>query len=320
MRGRKWTVLITAPIALLACSGLFIFQVCNKILYDISLAVLGSAILGFIIALIEYFAEKRRAMETYYTEALNAAKILGKAVYFLPDEPISLVANCIGEEVNNEMISRVSENAPLEWTTTLGEKKSVDAKNAMLSFLVQKYKSSNGSEVDTEFIEEQYREKIAQYKKDMNECMDSYIKIADSNLGNLDNALGNLDFIFTNRSVRKTVYSNFHEKIRKMRYEAVEKAYHFRLVKSGEGNLSVCLGFILEINNIWFKTEHSVKDDYEIKTIYRSVYDDLCNDIERFRAKIYGQEPTIYESKPFISHMALMRKPLSNNAEQGDHP
>ena len=37
--------------------------------YDISLAIFGSALLGFIMSLAEYFTERRKAMEQFWTEA-----------------------------------------------------------------------------------------------------------------------------------------------------------------------------------------------------------------------------------------------------------
>jgi len=83
MRGRKRLVLATIFTSLLAFAGLWLFRLYSQeFLYDISLAVFGSALVGFIISLLEYLAEKRRAMETFYAEAFAAASIIGNAKYY----------------------------------------------------------------------------------------------------------------------------------------------------------------------------------------------------------------------------------------------
>ena len=66
MKAKKWVTFITAGISVISLICAIIANcVCIDLMYDISMAVFGSALLGFIMSLIEYFAERRKAMEDF---------------------------------------------------------------------------------------------------------------------------------------------------------------------------------------------------------------------------------------------------------------
>ena len=53
----------------------------NSIVYDISMAIFGSALLGFIMSLIEYFSERKNTMENFWDLARRALNQLKKIEY-----------------------------------------------------------------------------------------------------------------------------------------------------------------------------------------------------------------------------------------------
>jgi len=168
---------------------------------------------------------------------------------------------------------------------------------------VDKFKDSNYTQVSTNAKKRSFSHSAFPIEKDVKACMDSYIAIADFSLGELTNAYGGLDFIFANRKIKKCAYTKIYEKLRLMRNDASNNAYHFRLAIAGEGNMNTCLALIKKLNDSWFKIEKEIDDECEITKIYSSFHDELCNDIERFRAKIYGDEPNIFENRLIMGEL-----------------
>ena len=68
--------------------------------YDIALAVFGSALLGFIMSLVEYFSERKKAMEQFWIEAKLAQFRKAEYIYF--DESEKIVTGCIAENYYNK--------------------------------------------------------------------------------------------------------------------------------------------------------------------------------------------------------------------------
>lgn len=294
MRGSKWLSIITLGVSAIALFVVIVFHSKEylSLVYDISLAVLGSALLGFIMSLVEYFAVKRIAMETFYQEALEAVSTLGKAKYFLTDQPASLVMNCIAEEWSNKRFAKIGAQP---------ERESRDK-------LIDNYRQGFPSELanNPNFIEHNqpwYAVKMDDYYKELNKCFDSYIEISTMNLGDLDNAYGNLDFIFANSTLRKMAYEQVYEPIKEQRKSALRQAYHFQLYKAGEGNISACTAFILKLNEEWFSTKEVNNDDIHSITVYRKCYDALLDATESFRCEIYKQKFEPEEHHPIISRI-----------------
>lgn len=82
-----------------------VFKCCfseGNIGYDIALAVFGSALLGFIMSLVEYFSERKKAMEQFWIEAKRVLAQFRKAEYIYFDELEKIVTGCIAENYYNK--------------------------------------------------------------------------------------------------------------------------------------------------------------------------------------------------------------------------
>lgn len=80
MRNLKWIVRITFGICMVCLLLVLLFQnaiTARTLLYDIPLAVFGSAVLGFIMSLIQYYSERRKCTERFYLSALTILDKLG---------------------------------------------------------------------------------------------------------------------------------------------------------------------------------------------------------------------------------------------------
>lgn len=74
MKAKKYLTICTLMVSVVSIiSAVLIGKSSNCIGYDIAMALLGSAVLGFIMSITEYYVEKRRAMEAFWLSAEYAA-------------------------------------------------------------------------------------------------------------------------------------------------------------------------------------------------------------------------------------------------------
>ena len=104
MKAKKWVTFITAGISAVSLiCAIFANCFCIDLMYDISMAIFGSALLGFIMSLIEYFAERRKAMEDFLRAAYKVYVQLRKIKLLKLDQPQDLILDCISEEHHNKL-------------------------------------------------------------------------------------------------------------------------------------------------------------------------------------------------------------------------
>ena len=103
MKAKKWLTIITLIVLLLSLVTAFVIgKDSNCIFYDVSMALLGSAVLGFIMSITEYYVEKRKAMEEFWSQAINILKELRRIKHLDLDAPTDLIIEAFGEERSNE--------------------------------------------------------------------------------------------------------------------------------------------------------------------------------------------------------------------------
>jgi hypothetical protein len=101
MKAKKWLTIITLFVATISLVLAYVIgKDNNSISYDITMALLGSAILGFIMSITEYYAERRKAMEEFYIQAIKVLQKLRKIKYLEVDAPLDLVIDAFYEEQN----------------------------------------------------------------------------------------------------------------------------------------------------------------------------------------------------------------------------
>jgi hypothetical protein len=200
MRAKKWLTIITFAVGALSLILVFVFNCTGiKLAYDICLAMLGSTVLGFVMSLIEYFAERRNAMEYFWQEANKALSRVRKIKYINVSAPIELVTSCFNEEANNKF---ASENPALK----LQMKN--EAKDNFVDWLKSNDPLPEPSEDDSsDYYQQIYEHKLAGYRKEFEDGISSCVAVSEIDLETLGNAYGNLDFIFANASIRKDAYN-----------------------------------------------------------------------------------------------------------------
>lgn len=281
MKAKKWLSIITLFVSIVSLFVAFIIGKCSDLIYyDISMALLGSAVLGFTMSIIEYFVERRKAMEDFWLQATSVLKELRKIKYFYADAPLDLIVDAFSEERSNEwsqLLAISSEDGDL----------SHKAKDRLISW----YEENTPPFVETSYtkneLEQFYDAKAKKYRQKFIQCMDSYRIASSVELGALKNAYGNLDFIFANKCIRNDMCFSILNNIEKAVAQFKNDSYHFNLLREGEGSFPACASIISELNKKYFSAQQKTVHGYPSKIVFQPIFDAIDASIEEFRCKIY---------------------------------
>lgn len=304
MKAKKWVTFITAGISAISliCAIVATCPCVNlPLMYDISMAIFGSALLGFIMSLIEYFAERRKAMESFLSAAYKVYVQLRKIKLLKLDQPQDLILDCIAEEQHNKQWGKCDG----ETAKALGIEAVHKKRDAYIAWIQENEPMSFSESDDIESILIQiYNERIEDYSNMFMKYMDMYIVASKIDLEDLSNAYGNLDFLFGIRTIRlaavKSIYSQLQEYCNKINLEV----YLFNMIKDEKGSFGVCCKKIMELNDFFFVTETTQDDGREWTAIYQRKLDDISDRMEEFRSKIYFKKDVTYQKKhPVFSQL-----------------
>ena len=236
MRAKKNLTFATLACSIVAIvAALLIGNNSNRIGYDIAMAAFGSALLGFIMSLIEYHTERRSAMENFWLEAIHALRKLKCIRPYTPRAPFEMLVGCFSEEEYNKTIQVLNIPEMLEHS----------AKTALIDWYKSKDKNSVSSSLPDEVWDRTYADRLEDEKKNIEKLINSCFNIASLDLSELDNAYGNLDFAVHNKKIRdELAYNQILNAIRKYRDQALIDFGSFRM---GEGNEN----FVLEARNAY---------------------------------------------------------------------
>lgn len=282
MKAKKWLTIMSLIVSLLALVAAFVIgKDSNCIYYDVSMALLGSAVLGFIMSITEYYVERHKAMEEFWIQATNILKELRKIKNLDMDAPTNLIIEAFGEERSNEwnqMFSLLSEDKEIQHR----------AKDNLISWYEENISLPFDENTDVEKeLEKLYQSKMEGYQKTFMHCMNGYQLASSVELGTLDNAYGNLDFIFANKCIRKKAYDSIYDKIRKIVIQFKTEAYHFNLLEDGKGNFPVCATKTSDLDKEYFLSKEVTEHGYTYTLVYQNIFDDIDASLEEFRSKIY---------------------------------
>ena len=276
MRAKRWVTLVTFSLTLVSIVLIIKFKnfECD-VEYDIAMAIFGSSILGCIMSFVEYFSERKRAMEEFYQEAIRILAKFRKAKPLQLTEPEELIRNCIFEKMKNDDYVSFGMDDEVQYTE----------KVKYLEWL-KKYKPEIfiGAGADEEKI---YQTKIEEAETMIKDCIYNYSKLAHISFAKLDSAYGNLDFLVANHTIRMKAYNEIFDKMRSIRNEIFLANTHFELWKHGKGNFVFCTDKVIEINKKLFIEEKSEEENVVSVSIYQKEFDDIEESLEKFRRKIY---------------------------------
>lgn len=296
MKAKKWLSIITFGCSIISAIIAFLIgKPSNSIFYDFSMAVFGSALLGFIMSIIEYNVERRRAMEYFWTESRKALTKLRKIKYFNTNAPLDKILDCFTEEQHNEFVETMGSAAG-----NLSLKVEHTKRDDLISWFEENIPMSFSPDDDIdEELNTYYKSSMESYRLDVQKVIDSCITAADIDLGELDNAYGNLDF-FINCKIRgKLAYSKIYDKIKEYKNLALAEKHHFQLLNEGTGNFAVCAKKAMDICGKVFEEKEFSTDTYNSKVVYQTVFDDIDDALEVFRCKIYYEkQETVLEHNP----------------------
>ncbi len=285
MSAKKWVTIVTFLCTILAIVLLPIFKCCKCDMgYDISLAIFGSALLGFIMSLAEYFTERRKAMEQFWTEARRVLVQFRKAKHIQFDEPEEIVVSCIAENYENKLVQECDPTI----ARFLGRVESHENQSKYIQWM-EEHEVMSFSENDDigEILDKIYVSRMESYEDLIKDVIENYIELSQISLSELDSAYGNLNFIFANKSIRLKAYDEIYDKIRTIRNKILMEAFHFNLWKEEKGNFVVCMNKAIDVSKTLFTVEKTKKNHFESVCIYQKQFDDVEESLESFRTKIY---------------------------------
>lgn len=309
MRAKKWLTFATIICTIASIVLMIAFQ-CNdiKIGYDISLALFGSAFLGFIMSLIEYFSERKSSMEKFWIEARKVLVQFRNAKPIVMNEPEELILNSLAEEMNNREIEKYGE----EVANSLGLKKESKAKNEYIAWM-ESHEVMNFTENDDipRILDEIYEQRLEERRTYFSSIIDNYIDLSSISLSDLDSAYGSLDFMFGNKKIRRIAYEEVFNKVREIRNSIYSEVYHFNLWKEGKGNFVICAMKAMEISKELFESKISESGALKQECIYQKAFDEIEESLEDFRIKIYWSQ-----KKEQITRLPVLHKIINVEKEE----
>ena len=287
LNAKKWVTIVTLICTIIAVVLMTVFKCCfsdGNIGYDIALAIFGSALLGLIMSLVEYFSERKKAMEQFWIEAKRVLAQFRKAKYIYFDEPEEIVIGCIAENYYNK---RAKKSAP-GVVDIFGSEESHVYQEKYTQWMEENEPMlfTENHDIGNK-LNQNYISKMENYEKTVNEVIDNYIELSKISLYELDSAYSNLNFIFSNKNIRLKAYNEIFNKIRTIKQKILEETYHFNLYKDNKGNFAVCMNKAIEVSKVLFTEEKKSEDAFDYVGIFQKEFDDIEESLETFRAKIY---------------------------------
>ena len=275
MRANKkaiiWTTAITV-VCLIVCISLYKK---HNLIYDLSLACFGSALLGIVIAITAYMAERRDAMEQFAEEVNKAIAIIGS----IPVVEISdLVFGALKDENN--------------WFEETSEGR--DKLKEYIESRLPVDENTPNRQID-EWIENAYQSELEDARRQLRKAAAAYIAVSEVDLSGLNSAYGRLDFLFGNRRIRKNAFKSLYDKIRLFRRSCLDQCRAFKPYCAGHGNEMVCLDKMISLQNQIFENKDGV--------YYAKMRDELLHSLETFRSQTYNVQPEYEEPYPVYFHI-----------------
>ena len=295
MRAKKHLTFATLACSITAIvAALVIGKSSNSVCYDIAMAVFGSALLGFIMSLIEYHTERRSAMETFWLEAIRALAKLKHIEPYIPQAPFEMILDCFSEEEHNASISKQN---------MLGLQPEHTAKVALIEW----YKSNEDDSFSLSLSDESwnsiYASRLNQEKENIKKLIDSCCDIASIDLSRLDSAYGNLDFAVHNKKIRNHLaYTQIYDAIRTRRNRARADRSLLRSAQIEECNFPLGARKAYDIAEEIFEVQEKKDDKALWKQWFQNDFYKIDMALNQFWEAMYpGKKADAIENVPVCS-------------------
>lgn len=270
MRANKKAIIWTATITVVCLIICIILHEVHNLIYDLSLACFGSALLGIVIAIAAYIAERRDAMEQFAEEISKAIAVIGSIpIVEIPD----LVIGALKDE--NSWVEDTSENQ--------------DKLKEYIESRLPIDENTTDSQI-TEWVDNAYQSELKDARKQLRKAAAAYIAVGEFDLSRLNSAYGRLDFLFGNGTIRKNAYQYLYDRIRAFRRLCLDQCMAFKTYCAGRGNEMVCLDKIVSLQTQVFENRNV--------TYYAKMRDELIHSLETFRSQTYNVDPEYEEPYP----------------------
>lgn len=312
MRKAKSLSLITGSVAIISFISTIAFYFLNiGLLYDLSLALFGSALLSFFMSISEYITVRREAREAFYIAASDVRNKLSSIKPVVLKEPKELLFDALSEYITNKHFDEAEES----------EKCFLPPKSNSAETEYLKWHLSS-DEVDiplTDELKENFHkqfEKIMQQRiKTFEQAFQMYMDLSILDHTELDDAFSNLCFLRNNEEKLTFIYDMIYKKLIDSLGEIAKQSYHFRLYLDGQGNFFACADLILQLNDFFFEKVPFIEEDRKTISLYRTELDEIQDRLAVFLGETYQNKQSYrIEHHPcYVVQYADDIKKTSNN-------
>ena len=242
----------------------------GNLIYDLALACFGSALLGIVVALAGYTAERRIAMEKFVEE-------IRKAIAIIDDIPLI--------EITDDVLGALrDENSSFPNTT-----QNIDRLKSYIECTLPINENTTDEQIYA-WVERDYQGELENARKQLRKAAEAYIKVGEFDISDIDFAYGQLEFLFGNKTVRKDAFKNLYNKIRNIRQICSDQCRVFKAYLAGHGNKNLVIEIMFQLQNMIFENRNG---EY-----YAVLRDDLKHDLVTFRNQIYNTKIEYQEPFP----------------------
>lgn len=284
---RSKTLLILTCIAtkVSLISIIFIRKKWGYLVYDLSMAIFGSALVSFIMSISDYYYERNKSIKLFCEEAISVLNELRKIKHIETGVPAELILACFQEEQENSFNEQLKRKSPPSYIHKIEPNKTA-AKSRLITWIIEnrpslwRNNSFNGST-----FEEIFKATMEESRNNYIRFINTSIIVANTDLRRLENAFNELEFLIHNEKIKQSAKTNIYDEIQDCINILAKEKNDFELLKSGNGNFFVCAKKANAINKLFFTESISIESHYEKKIVKYTMFDNIDDAIQLFRNK-----------------------------------
>lgn len=220
----------------------------------ISSGLFTSAFVVLLVSIKEYWYERKKALEKLYFAAYDILHTFMGIYPFITDEPIKIVAECLGEIDNNkfneetnkqlkERIPDIESESLIPYDNFAKKKYKMYLLSNMATNEILKYRTLN--QLD-EYLEKQYDYNMNRYIMYLEKSIDSYLRFDSIDCKEMTIAINEIDFLFANKTIRKRVFDDLYLYVFQMVFRVKNHMNDFKSYTTGRTDCKKLLCKTLE--------------------------------------------------------------------------